>query len=64
MIFRTQLGNAAVTPQQIVLKYGMKSVQGYVVWAVIDVASWVEVVQDGDEVRVEVIRGVQPTLVS
>jgi len=59
MTFRTQLGNAAAKPQQIVLKYGMKSVLGYVVWAAIDVASWVDVVQDGGEVRVEVIGGVQ-----
>jgi hypothetical protein len=42
----------------------MKSVLGYVVWAAIDVASWVDVVQDGGEVRVEVIGGVQATQLS
>jgi hypothetical protein len=46
-------------PQKIALKYGMKSVLGYVVWAAIDPASWVDIVQDGGEVRVEVIGAVQ-----
>lgn len=62
--FRTQLGNAAATPHTIVLKYGMRSVLGYVVWAAIDAASWVDVVQDGGEVRVEVTGGVQATQLS
>ena len=53
-----------MTPQKIVLKYGMKSVLGYVVWATVDVASWVDVVQDGGEVRVEVIGGAQATQLS
>ena len=64
MTFRAQIGNAAATPQNIVLKYGMKSVLGYVVWAAIDVASWVDVVQDEGEVRVEVIGGIQATQLS
>ena len=64
MTFRAQIGNAAATPQKIVLKYGMKSVLGYVVWAAIDIASWVDVVQDEGEVRVEVIGGVQATQLS
>jgi len=35
----------------MVLTYGMKSVLGPVVWATIDPPSWVDVVQDGGEVR-------------
>lgn len=35
------------------LTYGMKSVLGPVVWAMIDAPSWVDVVQDGGEVRLE-----------
>jgi len=47
-----------------VLKYEMKSVLGYVVWAAIDATSWVDIVQDEAEVRVEVIGGVQATRLS
>jgi len=34
----------------------MKSALGYVVWAAIDPASWMNVVQDGGEVHVDVTR--------
>jgi len=42
----------------------MKSALGYVVWAAIDPTSWVDVVENGSEVRVEVAGVVTATQLS
>jgi len=44
-----------------VLTYGMKSALGPVVWATIDPLSWVDVVQDGGSVWLELTGTVQST---
>jgi hypothetical protein len=38
----------------MVLTYGMKSALGPIIWATIDPPSWVDVVEDGGEVRLEI----------
>ncbi|KIM49936.1 hypothetical protein M413DRAFT_439056 [Hebeloma cylindrosporum] len=52
--FYTQLGKAVNFPENIILKITMKSASGSVVWATIDPESWLEIVEDGCEVRVEI----------
>ena len=51
--FSIQIPSAGTPVRELVLKLGVKSSSGTVVWALLGSEKWTDVVRDGDEIRLE-----------